>query len=270
MPYPFQRHESRYLHHATAPLADDYLVDIYSALGWYSKSTGCTLPSRFLKLSGNHDLKLIAVDLHFLPLCWYSSEIKNLKYMTNGVSTCCKYWYVGKNIKKDWYEYLIGAANFGILELAAQSSRCLFQILFKESSFWFNFAYIARLKQLQFSFPYFTLLVPCPRLSIQFSVIPCPQSCFPFSLNYLFSTFWLSTLFLLLTLALHHGTMSLDGTDLFQRVGRQRRRLEFWFCERTWEWASFRWPQPHLYRNGVHCSVRHSRHSGDLCTCTSY
>lgn len=125
VPYPFQRHESRYLHHATAPLADDYLVDIYSALGWYSKSTGCTLPSRFLKLSGNHDLKLIAVDLHFLPLCWYSSEIKNLKYMTNGVSTCCKYWYVGKNIKKDWYEYLIGAANFEILELAAQSSRCL-------------------------------------------------------------------------------------------------------------------------------------------------
>ena len=60
---------------------------------------------------------------------------------------------------------------------------------------------------------------------------------------------WLSTLFLLLALA---DTMSLDGINLFQRVGRRRRRLEFWFCEQTCEWASFRWPQPYLCRNGVH------------------
>lgn len=91
-----------------------------------------------------------------------------------------------------------------------------------------------------------------PNHAFPFSQLPVPEVLVLHSLG---CNIWLFTLFLIFTLALHPGTMSLDGIDLFQRVGWLRRRLEFWFCEQTSEWASIRWPQAHLYSNGVHCSV---------------
>lgn len=66
------------------PLVDYYLVDIYSALGWCLKSIRCALPSRFLKLSDNHDLRLFAVNKHLY-------HHNTLALMANGVLTCCKY-----------------------------------------------------------------------------------------------------------------------------------------------------------------------------------
>lgn len=45
-----------------------------------------------------------------------------------------------------------------------------------KSNVCFSSAYIVRPKKLQFSFPYFTLLAPCPRVCSDISVIPSPRS----------------------------------------------------------------------------------------------
>lgn len=85
----------------------------------------------------------------------------------------------------------------------------------------------------QSSFPYFILLVPCLRLRCDISVIPHPQSYFPFS-SYLFSIFWFLFLYgarseclcylYFLTWPFILVRISPDELGLLQQVGRQRRR----------------------------------------------